>query len=56
MLEIFLSITFIPREVIKSKWGMFDAFVVIVSFILDIILLKDSQIIHNVAGLITLFR
>jgi hypothetical protein len=54
--EIILKILFIPRDIIKSKWGVFDAFVVFVSFVLDLILLKNKQLLHTVSGLITLLR
>lgn len=56
VLEIMCKIIFIPRELIRSKWGIFDAIVVFTSFILDVILLKDKKILHTVSGLITLFR
>lgn len=56
VIEIILKIIFIPRDVIKSKWGVFDTAVVFVSFILDIILLVNKQLLHTVSGLITLFR
>ena len=54
--EIILKILFIPRDIIKSKWGVFDAFVVFVSFVLDLILLRNKQLLHTVSGLITLLR
>lgn len=56
VLEISCKIIFIPQELIKSKWGIFDAIVVFTSFVLDVILLKDKKILHTVSGLITLFR
>lgn len=56
VLEITCKIIFIPRELVRSKWGIFDAIVVFTSFILDVILLKDKKILHTVSGLITLFR
>lgn len=56
VLEIMFKIIFIPRDLVRSKWGIFDAIVVFTSFILDVILLKDKKILHTVSGLITLFR
>lgn len=56
VVEITCKIIFIPRELVRSKWGIFDAIVVFTSFIIDIILLKDRKILHTVSGLITLFR
>lgn len=56
VIEIICKIIFIPRELARSKWGIFDAIVVFTSFILDVILLKDKKILHTVSGLITLFR
>lgn len=56
VIEIMFKIIFIPRDLIRSKWGIFDAIVVFTSFILDVILLKDKKILHTVSGLITLFR
>jgi hypothetical protein len=56
VIEIVLKILFIPRDIIKSKWGVFDAFVVFVSFVLDLILLRNKQLLHTVSGLITLLR
>lgn len=56
VIEIFFKLCFVPRDVIKSKWGVFDAIVVFVSFILDIYLLKNKHLLHTVSGLLTLFR
>lgn len=56
VLEIVLKLTFVPDHVIKSVWGVLDAIVVCVSFILDILLLNDKQILHTVTGFLTLFR
>lgn len=56
VIEITLKLIYIPHEVIKSIWGILDAIVVFVSFILDILLLKNKQLLHTVTGLLTLFR
>lgn len=56
VLEIVLKLTFVPDHVIKSIWGVLDAIVVCVSFILDILLLNNKQILHTVTGFLTLFR
>lgn len=56
VIEIFLKLIFIPKDILKSIWGLIDAIVVFVSFILDILLLKNKHLLHTVTGLITLFR
>lgn len=52
VIEITCKIIFIPRELVRSKWGIFDAIVVFTSFVLDVILLKDKKILHTVSGVI----
>ncbi|CAF0817160.1 unnamed protein product [Brachionus calyciflorus] len=56
VIEIILKLIFTPREVFKSIWGILDAIVVFVSFFLDILLLRNKQLLHTVTGLLTLFR
>jgi hypothetical protein len=56
MVEIVCKMIFIPRDMLKSKLEIFDAFVVLTSFIIDIISLTQKNVLIAIAGLLTLLR
>jgi hypothetical protein len=56
MVEIICKLIFIPRDMLKSKLEIFDAFVVVTSFIIDAISLTQKNVFIAIAGLLTLLR
>lgn len=55
VIEIFLKLIFIPRTFCKCL-EIFDAFIVISSFSLNLYLLNKKHHIHSITGLITFLR
>lgn len=55
VVEIILKLIFIPRTFLKIL-EVFDAFIVVTSFLLNLYLFNKKHHIHSITGLITLLR
>ena len=56
MIELVLKLTFIPRIFLKHKLEIMDAFVVVISFVVAISLVRVKHVIHSFSGLLTILR
>ncbi|CAF0817121.1 unnamed protein product [Brachionus calyciflorus] len=56
IIEFFIKAIFIPRNFFFKIWEFIDAFIVVLSFSLNIYLFNRSHAVHSIIGLITLLR
>ena len=56
VLEVVTKLVFIPKVFIESKWEILDALVVVISFAINIYLLKNKQLVMSIGALLTLLR
>ena len=56
VLEVIVKLIFSPKVFIESKFEIFDAFVVVISFGVNTFLLFNKHLVMSVGGLLTLLR
>jgi hypothetical protein len=56
VVELIFKLVFIREEFFKSKLEMFDAFIVVVSFILDIVFIDKKSAVATLGSIFVLFR
>ncbi len=56
MVELVLKVIFINVELLKSKFEIFDAFIVLISFIAECVFIQHKDSIEALGGILALFR
>ncbi len=56
MVELILKVIFINKELLKSKFEIFDAVIVLISFIAELVFINHKDSIEALGGILALFR
>ena len=56
VIELIFKIIFMPKIFIKNKFEIFDAIVVVISFIISVLLIYYKSLIYTMGALVTLLR
>ena len=56
VVEILFKLVFLFKMFIRSKFEIFDAFIIVVSLGVNIFLLMNKKMVMSIGGLLTLFR
>ena len=56
ILELIFKLIFMPKYFLKNKFEIFDGFVIVVSFTVNIVLFFFKEVIYSIGGLLTVLR